>query len=434
MTSCRCAMCLHVLNPQLHLTELISSPPHFSSKTNALMAPSPWPDDVSLAFIYDHFALLTYQPQKRDGNILVHHETIEALQLRPPNTFTYPYWLYEGNFNEWLSNTYPGLLLAAEVSPSSLRWQANNNQTSSINATRRILNVVRSDFLCRQKLTPGQCRTVLDLLQRLKKGCAAFRLLNLPPEPREIIYGIAMEPDNADAHEYGFTTFGKQLPPMTNRAIAFRTTEIDPLRTASPSILYVNRQVRPEAGKLYFGSKVFEMFIDSDVSLCSLDEVEVWLTTIVGEFATHLRDVRIHTTCLAMKEIQVGIAVYACFHQSHGLQIIASDASWGLADEDDTPENESFFDMPSVVAALEKDRIARGQKGEVIVDFFFVDPKALCRAWYGPARWRYPRWDGDESFDSRHDEWMEYSHERRYGLFHGYDQSMERFDVRGYKK
>ena len=243
-----------------------------------------------------------------------------------------------------------------------------------------------------------------------------------------MIYGVAMEKhDDPDAYEQGFTTFYKQLPRMTNRVIAFRTTKIAPFRTASPLLLRVNRQVRSEAGKLYFESKRSEIFIDNAVSVCSLDEVKVWLKTIVGGFATHLRDVRVHTGCQAIKEVFVGTTIHARFHQN-GLQITGCDASWDISDQDATPEDITFFDMPSVVASLEKNRIARGQRGEAIVDFFLTDPKALCRAWYGPGSWKSP--EGHESFDSPENEWSEWGFEGQFGLFYRSDQSVERFYVR----
>jgi hypothetical protein len=48
---------------------------------------------------------------------LVHHETIEAFQKYPPDASMNPYWLYEGNFDDWLSKTYPSLGLTEKVSP-----------------------------------------------------------------------------------------------------------------------------------------------------------------------------------------------------------------------------------------------------------------------------------------------------------------------------
>ena len=48
---------------------------------------------------------------------MVHHETIEAFQKYPPDASMNPYWLYEGNFDDWLSKTYPSLGLTEKVSP-----------------------------------------------------------------------------------------------------------------------------------------------------------------------------------------------------------------------------------------------------------------------------------------------------------------------------
>jgi hypothetical protein len=37
--------------------------------------------------------------------------------MRPPDAFKCPHLLYEGNFDDWLSKTYPMLGLTTEVSP-----------------------------------------------------------------------------------------------------------------------------------------------------------------------------------------------------------------------------------------------------------------------------------------------------------------------------
>jgi hypothetical protein len=171
---------------------------------------------------------------------------------------------------------------------------------------------------------------------------------------------------------------------MANRVMALRITEYQPCRTENPLLLRVNRQVRPEAGRVYFGRKQFEICIDNDCSHCPLAEVKLWMKTMVADFATHFRDVRVHVGSPADKRHFLKRVIQARFHHSHGLQITALDDSRDLDDQDAPPEDISFYDMPAYVATLEKNRIALNQKGEVIVDFFTTDLDVFYRAWFGP--------------------------------------------------
>lgn len=179
--------------------------------------------------------------------------------------------------------------------------------------------------------------------------------------------------------------------------------------TGTPPLLCVNHEMRSDASKVYFKSRRFELFIDAQYSNCALEEVKVWLQTIVGDFATRLHDVRIHAGAYACKELSIGVAIQARFYQSRGLQITGLDDSWDVDDQDAQPSEESFFDMPSYVATLEKNRIARGRRGEVIADFFVADWDALCRAWLGPCQKMLDR-EGE-------DEWLYCRCGHTYGLF-----------------
>ena len=187
---------------------------------------------------------------------------------------------------------------------------------------------------------------------------------------------------------------------------------------------FVLRQVCSESGKTYFGRNQFEIWIDNQSSCWPLQEVALWLETMVGDFATHLRDVRVHVGALADKRHFLKHVIQARFHQNHGLQITGSDDSWHLDDQDEPPQDEPFHDMPAYVATLEKNRIARGQKGEVIVDFSTADVEAFFRAWYGPPRQRQLRQiaaESDENYDGSEDEWDLFQGDGQFGLFHRYD-------------
>lgn len=363
---------------------------------------------------------------------MVCQKAIEMFQRHtpdPPDVFMDSGWLYEGNFDEWLSKTYPRLCLTAEVSPLRHHFvfqsqsHANQYQTSSIQATVSILSMVWRDMLLRQELEG--CRTVLDLLRQLEKGCSAFRFLGLPLELREIIYDLVLDiPKHSASYRDGFRYYFRSLAPKVNRVMALRITEPKPCRTRNPLLLGVNRQMRSETGKVYFGRNQFDIWIDNEYCACSLEAVKVLLKTMVAEFVTHLRVVRVHAGCQAMKKLFVGTAVQLVFDQSQGLQITGWDESWDVEDQDAPPKDQSFFDMPSYVAILEKNRIAHGQRGEVIVDFF-ADSVALCQAWCGRDQ-RTQLLNKNDPFDSAEDAWAEYNHDWRFGLFHGYDSSMKR--------
>jgi hypothetical protein len=69
-----------------------------------------------------------------------------------------------------------------------------------------------------------------------------------------------------------------------------------PRRTGNPTLLHVSRQVRSEAGKVYYRSKQFRIFSDAQMSANPEREVNTWLQTVVGGFATHLRDLTVYIT------------------------------------------------------------------------------------------------------------------------------------------
>jgi hypothetical protein len=260
--------------------------------------------------------------------------------------------------------------------------QANRDQTDSIQATHSILNVVWPDFLRRQKLPVGQLRTVSDLLRQLKKGCATFRFLDLPPELREMIYGMSLE--ELDCCER--KTFRWTLPfDKPNRVMAVNYVDDSPTRTNSPFLLQVSHHVRSEAGKLYFGRKHFELFLDTWYVNCTENEVKMWLDNVVGNFATHLRQVTVHFKNQGGRDFDDETKITVQFSQRHGLQVTGSTTLWDENNFMYEGPRCSFVDMPAYVATLEENRSARNEKGEVVVDFF-DDWDALRRACFGPCR------------------------------------------------
>jgi hypothetical protein len=162
---------------------------------------------------------------------------------------------------------------------------------------------------------------------------------------------------------------------MPNRVIPFSNIcPLFPTRDGSPKLLHVNRQVRSEAGKSYFGRKRFELYINSRAAgheVCAETEVQMWLKNVVGVFATHLRDVRVRLSHDTRFYNRYYATIRAKFDQTRGLQITMSTRSWN--DDLDVLDRDilrHFFDMLAYVADLEEKRIARNHRGEIIVEFF----------------------------------------------------------------
>jgi hypothetical protein len=79
------------------------------------MAAPLWADDVSIVPTQNYYQVLTDRQQVDISSDSLYHETSKALKLHSPYTPMNPSWLFEGTFEDWLSNTYPSLELSKEV-------------------------------------------------------------------------------------------------------------------------------------------------------------------------------------------------------------------------------------------------------------------------------------------------------------------------------
>jgi hypothetical protein len=141
---------------------------------------------------------------------------------------------------------------------------------------------------------------VPDLLHMLRLHCTDFRLLDLPLELREMIYGMTFEkthdPKDCDCEcPFGVHNFNPSQVTVAESYDLIWDTRM-PRRTGNPTLLHVSRQVRSEAGKVYHRSKQFRIFSDAQMSANPEREVNTWLQTVVGGFATHLRDLTVYIT------------------------------------------------------------------------------------------------------------------------------------------
>jgi hypothetical protein len=99
---------------QLRLTAIV--PLQLRRQTiDASMAVPLWADDVSTVNTHYYYQLLTYCKQVDISNDSLHHEMAEALGLHSPYTPMNHTWLFEGTFEDWLSNTFPDLELSKKV-------------------------------------------------------------------------------------------------------------------------------------------------------------------------------------------------------------------------------------------------------------------------------------------------------------------------------
>jgi hypothetical protein len=216
---------------------------------------------------------------------------------------------------------------------------------------------------------------VADLLHMLRIHCTTFRILDLPLELREMIYGMAFEkshdPSDCDCWcPYGPHTFNPSELTVAKPYDCTLEWTLAASRTGNPTLLYVSRQVRSEAGKVYYRSKQFHLFIEVYMSANPEREVNTWLQTMVGEFATHLRDLTVHITYDVYPGGLEWARIRARYRPGRGLRITRS------VDKFDDNEYEwsntplPFISMPTHVAGLEKIRAKFKEQGEIIVDFF----------------------------------------------------------------
>ena len=218
----------------------------------------------------------------------------------------------------------------------------------------------------------------------LRIHCTAFRILDLPLELREMIYGMAFEDTKEQLYDCGCTymsgctyTSGRHSvdPNQVTVAKSYDVREGDEWVRCigNPTLLHANRQVRSEAGKAYYRSKQFHLFTDVHMGANPDRDVNTWLQTMVGEFATHLRDLTVHFTYIPETNKLRWAHIRAQYRQGHGLNITGWVSKLNEEVHNDEWLTETlmpFVSMPAYVAGLEKIRAKYSEQGQIIVDFF----------------------------------------------------------------
>ena len=211
----------------------------------------------------------------------------------------------------------------------------------------------------------------------LRIHCTEFRLLDLPLELRELVYDMAFEkthdPEDCDCeHPWGTHDFNPSQVTVAQSYDCFWEGRWKLF--GNPKLLHVSRQVRSEAGKVYCRSKQFHFYVNLETSANPEKEVNTWLQTIIGKFATHLRDLTVHITFIPETNGLEEARIRAQYRQGHGLKITGSVDKFN--EEEGHPDKGlkntplPFVAMHVYIARLEKIRVAYKEQGEIIADFF----------------------------------------------------------------
>jgi hypothetical protein len=209
----------------------------------------------------------------------------------------------------------------------------------------------------------------------LRVHCTAFRILDLPLELREMIYGITFEkieePNDCDcAYTNNPHTVNPSQMTVAQSYESFSYNSSEARLVGNPTLLQVSRQMRSEAGKLYYRSKNFHLFTGSHGNPERV--VNTWLQTVVGKFATHLRDLTVHITCDDDVFGTGWTRIRARYRPGHGLKITGSLEKSDEGDDDMALKLYPlpFAGMTAYVAGLETIRAKYKEQGQIIVDFF----------------------------------------------------------------
>lgn len=205
----------------------------------------------------------------------------------------------------------------------------------------------------------------------LRIHCTVFRILNLPLELRDMIYGMAFE-RTPDTKHCNCQCGDGQHNFNPSKVSVLRTDDhYVRRRIGNPALLQVNRQVRSEAGKVYYRSKQFHMQVEVHMLADPEKEVGKWLRTVVGEFATHLREFIIHLDCSPDSAGEIDFAqIRVQYRPGHGLQATGSIDKWEDEQDGFKRYHLPLVGMPAYIAALERIRVKYKEQGEIIVEFF----------------------------------------------------------------
>lgn len=157
-----------------------------------------------------------------------------------------------------------------------------------------------------------------------------------------------------------------------------------PQKHPNPAILAVSRQLRIEAGEVYYRKQ--DLYLDYEFSDV-LEEILSWADIVVRDLAIYLRDVRVHITALgnSLKEdVRFEHNIHIKFSPGRGLSV---DGWAGARLLDEGPNQYQWImsmDRLAAHAAAIDAATAPGRQGGAIIDFFSFDYDWLLDACFGP--------------------------------------------------
>ena len=209
--------------------------------------------------------------------------------------------------------------------------------------------------------------------------------LGLPRELRDMVYKELF----GKQEERGFDRTFKKI--KTDRVLVIDSLYCEkgshpPQKNKNPSILSVNRQLRAEAGEIYY-SKQMDLYLDYEYSDI-LPEISSWANMIVRDLAVHLRDVRVHIAALGnslQQEVQFQHVIQLKFSPDRGLTVEGWKGAL-LTDAETSDQYQWKMNMGHLITHAAPVEAARapGRQGGAIIDFFSHHQNRLRDACFGP--------------------------------------------------
>lgn len=209
--------------------------------------------------------------------------------------------------------------------------------------------------------------------------------LGLPRELRDMIYKELF----GKREEQGFGCTFKKI--LTDRVLVIDSLYCEkgsypPQKNKNPSILAVNRQLRHEAGEIYYSKQ--DLYLDYEYSDI-LPEILLWANMIVRDLAIYLRDVRVHIAALGnslQEEVQFQHVIHLKFSADRGLTVEGWKGAL-LTEAETNDQYQWIMNLDHLIAHAAPIEAARapGRQGGAIIDFFSHNHNRLRYACFGPS-------------------------------------------------
>jgi hypothetical protein len=223
--------------------------------------------------------------------------------------------------------------------------------------------------------------------------------LGLPRKVREMVYRELF----GKREEQGFQ--GPFPNILTDRVLAIDSLDCDgthpPVKNANPAILWASRQLRAEAGAIYYNKQ--DLFLDCEYD-DPLLQIQSWVENVVGDLAIYLRELRVHVASLRTalgEDVQHQQTIHLKFSSTRGLTADGFEGGHDYNGGDyDYVYIKEMEHLAAHAAAIEEARVAvPGRQAEAIIDFFLLDLDLFRNACFGLPIKRVQFFDVDVGFD-----------------------------------